>query len=192
MNMRHCFYLPNTGPRTDGDPCSFCGSLLCLGDSECFSGSVSSKSDLCDVVRRDVCDKALHSRWYSRKWWQNRRRGRLYRGSCFLTVFYIWIFKFFQRSHLNFSPLRNRKHTYHTNIGSKNCTTITRPKVTRIRPRFSSSIRQHIPLIFGQNGFGTEVMITFDLALRPDLSVLARDSAIEMTLRGRELRWLDV
>lgn len=62
MNMRHCFYLPNTGPRTDGDPCSFCGSLLCLGDSECFSGSVSSKSDLCDVVRRDVCDKALHSR----------------------------------------------------------------------------------------------------------------------------------
>lgn len=67
---------------------------------------------------------------------------------------------------------------------------MTRPKVTRIRPKFNKSMRQHIPLILGQNGFGTDVIMTFDLALLPDLTVLARDSAIEMTLRGRELRWL--
>lgn len=65
---------------------------------------------------------------------------------------------------------------------------MTKPNVTRIKPRFSRSIKQHIPLIFGQNGLGTEVIITLDFPLRADFSVLARDSAIEMTLLGRELR----
>lgn len=64
---------------------------------------------------------------------------------------------------------------------------MTMPNVTRMRPKLSSTIRQHMPFTFGQKGFGTVVTVTFDFLLRADLNVLARDSAAEMTLRGLEL-----
>lgn len=35
--------------------------------------------------------------------------------------------------------------------------TMTNPSVTKIIARFSRSIRQHIPLMFGQNGFGAAI-----------------------------------
>lgn len=35
---------------------------------------------------------------------------------------------------------------------------MTKPSVTRIRPRFISSIRQHIPFVFGQKGFGVDIV----------------------------------
>lgn len=34
---------------------------------------------------------------------------------------------------------------------------MTNPSVTNIIPRFSRNIRQHIPLMFGQNGFGVAI-----------------------------------
>lgn len=50
------------------------------------------------------------------------------------------------------------EYTYHTNKGSKNCITTTNPNVTKINPKFNKSIRQHIPLVFGQNGFGADIV----------------------------------
>lgn len=66
-------------------------------------------------------------------------------------------------------------HTYQTITGSKNWITITNPKVTNIIPRFSRSIRQHIPLILGQKGFGAAIVSTVIPAFlepRPVLTVL--------------------
>lgn len=36
--------------------------------------------------------------------------------------------------------------------------TITKPNVTRIKPRLRSNIRQQIPLVFGQKGFGVDMV----------------------------------
>ena len=41
--------------------------------------------------------------------------------------------------------------TYQTNAGSGNCNTMINPMATRMRPRFIRAIKQHIPLVFGQN-----------------------------------------
>lgn len=38
--------------------------------------------------------------------------------------------------------------------------TMTNPRVTKIIPKFKRSIRQHIPLILGQNGFGAAIAST--------------------------------
>lgn len=38
--------------------------------------------------------------------------------------------------------------------------TITKPSVTRIRPKFNSNNKQHIPLVFGQNGLGVDIVST--------------------------------
>lgn len=65
--------------------------------------------------------------------------------------------------------------------------TTTIPSVKRIRPKFRNTIKQHIPFIFGQKGFGTVVIITLDFLLRPVFVVLACDSAMEITLLGLEL-----
>lgn len=35
---------------------------------------------------------------------------------------------------------------------------MTNPNVTRIIPKFSNNMRQHIPFIFGQNGFGAAIV----------------------------------
>lgn len=35
--------------------------------------------------------------------------------------------------------------------------TITKPSVTKINPKFSKSIRQQTPFIFGQKGFGADI-----------------------------------
>ena len=43
------------------------------------------------------------------------------------------------------------RYTYHTNAGSGNCKTIMNPIATSISPRFINAIKQHIPLVFGQN-----------------------------------------
>lgn len=48
--------------------------------------------------------------------------------------------------------------TYHTKSGSKNCITMTKPKVTKISPKFRSNIRQQMPFVFGQNGFGADIV----------------------------------
>lgn len=48
---------------------------------------------------------------------------------------------------------------------------MTKPSVTSTRPRLRSSIRQHMPLVFGQNGLGADIVstvtpgrrVTFDL-----------------------------
>lgn len=66
-----------------------------------------------------------------------------------------------------------------------NWMTITKPNVTRIRPRFSSTIRQQTPLTFGQNGFGADISSTLaparrELRLRPVFAELAT----EYKLRG--------
>ena len=47
--------------------------------------------------------------------------------------------------------LAKENHAYHTNAGSGNCNTIINPMATRIKPRFINAIKQHIPLVFGQN-----------------------------------------
>lgn len=76
-------------------------------------------------------------------------------------------------------------HTHHTNKGSMNCMTITKPKVTRISPKLSNTIRQQTPLMFGQNGFGADISSTLaparrEFRLRPVFAELA----IEYRLRG--------
>lgn len=52
------------------------------------------------------------------------------------------------------------QYTYQTTNGWKNCMTITKPRVTRIKPRFKSNIRQQTPLVFGQKGFGVDIVST--------------------------------
>lgn len=52
-----------------------------------------------------------------------------------------------------------RKYSTHqTKNGSKNCITITNPRVISISARFNSNIKQHKPLVFGQNGFGADMV----------------------------------
>lgn len=60
--------------------------------------------------------------------------------------------------------------------------TITKPRVTKIIPRFKSNIKQHIPLIFGQNGFGAAIAsMVIPAFLDPlDFVVLATEG--DMTL----------
>lgn len=36
--------------------------------------------------------------------------------------------------------------------------TITNPSVTRISPKFNSNIKQQIPFVLGQNGFGADIV----------------------------------
>lgn len=36
--------------------------------------------------------------------------------------------------------------------------TITKPNVTRIKPRLRSNMRQQIPLVFGQKGLGVDIV----------------------------------
>lgn len=69
--------------------------------------------------------------------------------------------------------------TYQTKNGSINCITITIPRVTNINPRFSNNIRQHMPLILGQKGFGAAIVSTVTPPLRDVLVfvVLAMDGA---------------
>ena len=50
--------------------------------------------------------------------------------------------------------------THHTYRGSKNWMTMTNPSVTKIIPRLSSSMRQHMPLMLGQNGLGAAMAST--------------------------------
>lgn len=38
--------------------------------------------------------------------------------------------------------------------------TITKPRVTKMIPKFKRSIRQHIPFMLGQNGFGAAIAST--------------------------------
>lgn len=51
--------------------------------------------------------------------------------------------------------------------------TITKPSVTRIKPKLSRSIRQQTPFTFGQKGFGADIASTLaprnlcDRLLRP-------------------------
>lgn len=76
-------------------------------------------------------------------------------------------------------------NTHQTNRGSINCITITKPSVTRIKPKFSSNMRQQTPFTFGQNGFGADIASTRaparrDRLLRPVLFELAT----EYKLRG--------
>lgn len=75
--------------------------------------------------------------------------------------------------------------SYQTNNGSMNWMTITKPSVTSISPRFSSSIKQHTPFTFGQNGFGADINSTCAPARRERLlrPVLA-ELATEYKLRG--------
>lgn len=47
---------------------------------------------------------------------------------------------------------------YHTNSGSKNCTTMTNPNVIKINPKFNNSIKQQTPFVFGQKGFGADIV----------------------------------
>lgn len=56
---------------------------------------------------------------------------------------------------------------------------MTKPNVTSISPRLSSSIRQHIPLVFGQNGLGADIvsMVTPGLRVILDLTVDTSDGA---------------
>ncbi len=35
---------------------------------------------------------------------------------------------------------------------------MTNPKVTKINPKFSNSIKQHMPFVLGQNGFGADMV----------------------------------
>ncbi|ROT85402.1 putative threonine dehydratase biosynthetic, chloroplastic-like [Penaeus vannamei] len=56
------------------------------------------------------------------------------------------------------SPLRPHPLT-HTKAGSYSCSTTTKPRVMRRRPRFSSTIKQHTPLVLGQHGCGA-VMVS--------------------------------
>ena len=54
--------------------------------------------------------------------------------------------------------IESTSNSYHTNNGSKNWITITNPSVTKINPRFSNSIKQQMPFVFGQNGFGADIV----------------------------------
>lgn len=74
---------------------------------------------------------------------------------------------------------------YQTNNGSINWITITKPRVTNISPRFNSSIKQHTPFTFGQNGLGADINSTWAPARRDRLllPVLA-ELATEYKLRG--------
>jgi hypothetical protein len=56
--------------------------------------------------------------------------------------------------------------TYQTNRGSKNWMTTTKPRVTRIRPKLTSNIRQQIPFVLGQNGLGAAMVSTTRPPLR--------------------------
>lgn len=69
--------------------------------------------------------------------------------------------------------------THHTNNGSKNCMTITKPNVTNMRPRFNNNMRQHMPLVFGQKGFGADIVSTVTPGFRVifDLTVDTSDGA---------------
>lgn len=35
---------------------------------------------------------------------------------------------------------------------------MTNPKVTKISPKFNKSIRQQMPFVLGQNGFGADIV----------------------------------
>lgn len=50
--------------------------------------------------------------------------------------------------------------------------TITKPKVMRIMPKFNSNIKQHIPRMFGQNGFGAAIA---SMVMPPFLDALLFD-----------------
>lgn len=85
--------------------------------------------------------------------------------------------------HLHIIPFDFR--TYQTNRGSINCITITNPRVTSIKPKLSSNIRQQTPFTFGQNGFGADIAsirapARRDRLLRPVFAELAT----EYKLRG--------
>ena len=68
------------------------------------------------------------------------------------------------------------KVNYQTKRGSKNWITMTNPRVTKMSPRLRSSMRQQTPLVFGQNGFGADIVST----IRPPfLEVRVRVEATE-------------
>lgn len=50
-----------------------------------------------------------------------------------------------------------KNNTHQTNNGSINCITITKPSVTKIKPKFSNNMRQQTPFTFGQKGFGADI-----------------------------------
>lgn len=69
---------------------------------------------------------------------------------------------------------------YQTNSGSINCITITKPSVTKIKPKLSSNMRQQTPFTFGQNGFGADMAsmrapVRRERLLRPVLAELATE-----------------
>ena len=47
-----------------------------------------------------------------------------------------------------------------TNVGSCNCSTMMNPMATKMMARLTRTIRQHTPLVFGQNGFGADIVST--------------------------------
>jgi hypothetical protein len=54
---------------------------------------------------------------------------------------------------------------FHTNAGSGSCNTMMKPMATSISPRFINAIKQQIPRVFGQNGFGADIVSTTTPAL---------------------------
>lgn len=56
---------------------------------------------------------------------------------------------------------------------------MTKPNVTRMMPKFSKSIRQHMPLMLGQKGLGAAIVSTVTPPLREVrvLTVLATEGA---------------
>lgn len=70
--------------------------------------------------------------------------------------------------------------TYQTNNGSINCITITKPRVTKIKPKLSSNMRQQTPFTLGQKGFGADIAsmrapARRERLLRPVLAELATE-----------------
>ncbi len=65
--------------------------------------------------------------------------------------------------------LRNVNHlptvTDHTNAGSCNCNTMMKPMATRMSAKLTSTMRQHTPLVLGQNGLGADMVSTTTPAL---------------------------
>ena len=47
-----------------------------------------------------------------------------------------------------------------TNVGSCSCSTMMNPMATKMMARLTRTIRQHTPLVFGQNGFGADIVST--------------------------------
>ncbi len=59
----------------------------------------------------------------------------------------------------------NSSCCYQTKAGSWSWSTMMNPIATRMRARLTSTMRQHTPLVLGQNGFGADMVSTTTPAL---------------------------